>query len=117
VERRITVKQGKHGGPSGARSRDLRIKRPEGQPRLSAGNYDAIRAEVGARNPSVHSDPRSIGKTAAVCSVLHSGPRFVQAECGRPARWVMPHGGHVCSVCRLEYLGHMPGDLFVRVTS
>jgi hypothetical protein len=50
------------------------------------------------------------------CTVQVPAPgHFVYVDCARPARWVMPHGGHVCSACRLEYLAHMPGDLFARV--
>lgn len=52
-----------------------------------------------------------------LCDVQVPTGHFVYVDCARPARWAMPHGGHVCASCRLEYLGHMPGDLFARVAS
>ena len=57
MERETTGKQAKRGGPSGARSRDLRIKRPDSQTVLQQGNSSAENTTVFFREPTVHSDP------------------------------------------------------------
>jgi hypothetical protein len=58
----------------------------------------------------------AVSPAPATCQILHSGPRFVQTECGRPARWRL-RAAYVCAECRAEYLPHMPWDLFRLVAS
>jgi hypothetical protein len=53
----------------------------------------------------------AVSPAPATCQILHSGPRFVQTECGRPAAWLTP-SWRVCDGCRREYLPHAPVDLF-----
>jgi hypothetical protein len=56
------------------------------------------------------------GSSSPNCTVLHSGPRFVQTECGRPATWLTP-SWRVCEGCRREFLPHAPASLFREVAS
>ena len=57
MQRDNAIKQAKTGGPSGARSRDLRIKRPESSTPLQLGNSSAGITRVFFREPTVHRHP------------------------------------------------------------
>jgi hypothetical protein len=62
------------------------------------------------------SEGSPVSHAPATCQILHSGPRFVQTECGRPAAWLTPNW-RVCAECRREHLAQMPLALFRGVPS
>jgi hypothetical protein len=78
VDRDTTIKQLKSGGPSGARSRDLRIKRPDCHFTLGLGNSSAEITRVFFREPRLNQHPLPTGKTRGPTLV------FWKAE---PAAW------------------------------
>lgn len=57
MQRETTVKQAKTGGPSGARSRDLRIKRPESTAPLQPVNSSTEITRVFFREPRLNQGP------------------------------------------------------------
>lgn len=83
MERDNPIKQAKTGGPSGARSRDLRIKRPESDLPLQLANSSAENIGVSIREPTVNVSLENreisfpVGAVVEITSGMAKGQRAV----------------------------------------